>query len=49
MLRLMLEEEIATHMLQSGPLPQDPRYTARVIAAAVMRRLAEAGWRLEHD
>jgi len=49
MLRLMLEEEIAVHVLQSGPLPQDPRYAARVIAGAVMRRLSDAGWRLEHD
>jgi hypothetical protein len=49
MLRLMLEEEIAAHVLQSGALPQDPRYAARVIAGAVMRRLSDAGWRLEHD
>jgi hypothetical protein len=48
-LRLILEEEIAAHMVQSGPLPQDPRYSARVIAAAVIRRLSDAGWRLEHD
>jgi hypothetical protein len=48
-LRLILEEEIAAHLLHSGPLPQDPRYAARVIVGEVMRRLSDAGWRLEHD